>query len=489
MGLFDLLKDPKSYRVGTTGQNAASKGIKFPHRDKGGPLLGDRVTWDITDENANPAFRGIGGIEGLGISHGKTNLIDSFIRGGAETAFNRRAIDVDRIGKFFLSPNGIQFLATQATLQALNPRKPKIYNLGINTLQSVSTAGVSNVKRGGILSLGGFDIAEALGASVDYLTDKQFKGPKNQKGELLRENRYHLGDPGKPASEDVLEKIIGFNPFKKKQGYDVYLDSKVDKVNLLPVFKNSNKIPDFLESQAKDFVPFRFEVINQDGGDNDMIIFRAFLESIADDYSATHNTYKYNGRGEEFFTYNKFNRKIQVSFKTAAQTRHEMRPIYQKLNHLAAQTAPNYSSTGRIRTPYLYLTMGHWFNKIPGLITQVSLSWQKDYPWEIALDRNITRKKDGIVSTIEGQDKYMLILPHVLDVNFNFRPIHSFTPSNNITSPFIGIDGDSNFNTWVEESFDFQGGSPSGFISPYTEENIITNPSFTHDDGEDIMAI
>jgi len=452
MSLLDLLKDPKSYRVGTTGQNAASKGIKFPHRDKGGPLLGDRVTWDITDENANPAFRGIGGIEGLGISHGKTNLIDSFIRGGAETAFNRRAIDVDRIGKFFLSPNGIQFLATQVTLQALNPRKPKIYNLGINTLQSVSTAGVSNVKRGGILSLGGFDIAEALGASVDYLTDKQFKGgPDNKKGGLLREKNYGLGDPGAPSSEKGLKALVAnINPFGKfgdKIGYDVSLGQE-DLVNLLGVFKNNNAIPNPYEQQTKDFVPFKFEVINQNGGDNDMIVFRAFIESISDDYSATHNTHKYNGRGEEFFTYNKFNRKIQVGFKIAAQTRHEMKPIYQKLNYLMAQTAPNYSNTGRIRTPYLYLTIGHWFNKIPGLITQVGLSWQKDYPWEIALDRNITRNKEGVVSTIEGKDKDMLILPHVLDVNFNFQPIHSFTPSNNITSPFIGIDGDGT-NTWM----------------------------------------
>ena len=433
MGLFDLLKDPNSYRIG-----GGSKGLDYPEGQ--GPLLGKRVSFDVTDDLANPTFE----YGGDGYTRG---TIDQFVRGGTKYAAEAREIDYDRIKAFLGTPNGGLFIQKQLILQALNPRKPQIYNLGINTLHSVRTAGVSNVKRGGILSLGGFDVAEALGASVDYITDEQFKGPDGKKGGLLRENRYHLGDPGKPASEDILEKIIGFNPFKKKQGYDVYLDSKIDKVNLLPVFKISNKIPDFLEQAAKDFVPFRFEVVNQDGGDNDVIVFRAFLDSVSDDYSATHNTIKYNGRGEEFFTYNKFNRKIQVSFKVAAQSRFEMKPIYQKLNYLAAQTAPNYSSTGRIRTPYLYLTIGHWFNKIPGLITQVGLSWQKDYPWEIALDRTI--HEDGI----EGKDRDMLILPHVLDVSLSFQPIHKFTPSNDITSPFIGIDGeDYGDSGWIEQS-------------------------------------
>ena len=113
------------------------------------------------------------------------------------------------------------------------------------------------------------------------------------------------------------------------------------------------------------------------------------------------------------------------------------------------------SPEGRIRTPYLYLTVGHWFNRIPGLITNVGLSWQKDYPWEIALDRTVNLES----KEIQGKDKNMLILPHVLNVSVNFQPIHSFTPSNSIRSPFIGINGDANSPDWREDSreFDFSG--------------------------------
>ena len=110
-----------------------------------------------------------------------------------------------------------------------------------------------------------------------------------------------------------------------------------------------------------------------------------------------------------------------------------MMPLYRKLNYLVAQTAPNYSYEGRIRTPFLKLTIGEWFNKLPGLITSVGLSWQKDYPWEIALDRY----QEGNSTTEKGKDYDMMILPHVLDVNVSFQPIHDFVPRNTMDSPFI----------------------------------------------------
>jgi len=446
MGLLDLLKDPSAYNVG-----GGSKGLDYPETKYGlsqGPLLGKRVSFDITNDLADPEFL-------VGDNYGRPT-IDQFIRGGTKYAAEAREIDFDRIKKFlYETPNGELFLQKQITLQSLNPRPQKIYNYGVNTLASVAAAGVSNVRRGGLLpEVGGFDIGSIFGLEAGtYLSEPDFQSdnitPNNPTGTFHREKNYGLGDPGAPSPEKGIQALIGkINPFGKfgnKIGYNVSLGQE-DQVNLLGIFKNSNAIPNKYEQQSADFVPFRFEVINHEiSVDNDIIVFRAFLDSISDDYSATHNTFKYNGRGEEFYTYNKFNRKIQIGFKIAAQTRREMKPIYQKLNYLVAQTAPNYSSTGRIRTPYCKLTVGNWFNKIPGLITQVGLQWQKDYPWEIALDRT---SKDG---KLEGKDKDMLILPHVLDVNLSFQPIHKFTPSNDIFSPFIGIDGDeAGDNDWRE---------------------------------------
>jgi hypothetical protein len=484
MALIDLLKDPNAYRIGTTGQNAASKGIDYPEGQ--GPLLGKRAHFNITDENAEPTLFNSWISNEPGISH-SSNLIDAYIRGGIAVNVDRRKIDFERITAFLKTPAGTQFKVTQTALQLLNPRPQRIYNYGINTLAAVAASGVSNVRRGGLLpSVGGFDLMGMAGFATTYEGEKEKKG----RGDAL--DPYKLGDPGKPTSNSFLDKIIGFDPFKKTKGYDVPIPGRTDLVNALPIFMREEGIADYLETDAKDFVPFRFEVKNQEGGPNNIIVFRAFLDTISDDYNATHNSYKYNGRGEEFYTYNKFNRKIQLSFKIAAQTRHEMKPIYQKINYLAAQTAPNYSPEGRIRTPYLFLTVGDWFQKIPGLLSSVNLTWHKDYPWEIALDR--FSSKDG---TVGGKDAQMLILPHVLDVNVSFQPIHNFTPSNNITSPFIGINGNGVVDSWIEDTTDVEtaldkqkkakadymagcnNGIGSGCTESGTESNLTTLPNNT----------
>ena len=108
-----------------------------------------------------------------------------------------------------------------------------------------------------------------------------------------------------------------------------------------------------------------------------------------------------------------------------------MRPLYKKLNYLLSNTAPEYSSVGRMRTPFIKLTVGDWCSRLPGVLNTIALSWQKDYPWDLG----------------EGSNSSGLILPHVLDVNVQFTPIHQFMPEKShpssedntkfINTPFI----------------------------------------------------
>jgi len=157
------------------------------------------------------------------------------------------------------------------------------------------------------------------------------------------------------------------------------------------------------------------------------MIFRAYLDTFNDNYNASHNEFNYNGRGEMFYTYNNFRRDINLSFKIAAQSRHEMYPLYRKLNYLVSNVAPEYDDQyNRIRTPFMRLTVGSYLDRVPGILTSTQISWDKDYPWEIAMD-----------SPEKGMDSAMLVLPHVLNVTVNFTPIHSFLPQKGIQSPFI----------------------------------------------------
>ena len=266
-----------------------------------------------------------------------------------------------------------------------------------------------------------------------------------------RESRLGMGDPGKRLSP--TEKLQQKNN-KGEIKYSVFIPNKIDKINALDVVKDPGSGV-FSGMAYRDMIRFRFEAIDNETPANskihsDVMVFRAFLDDVSDDFSAEHNTFKYNGRGEEFYTYKGFKRSIGISFKIAAQSRHEMMPLYRKLNFLVSNTAPDYGKSGRMKTPYMRMTVGHWMNRVPGVINSIKLSWDKDYPWEINLDG--PEETEGV-----GDDKVTvsqtLILPHVLDVNLTFTPVHNFLPQKGVQTPFIlpqAIDGAiSKYQNWL----------------------------------------
>ena len=280
--------------------------------------------------------------------------------------------------------------------------------------------------------------------NVTYIKKKaiEFEGDKftNTSFPNIREKKYGEVKLTNKTSKYIYKEG---NSNDKIAGENVYnLAFNPDKINNLNIFKTtdgSDWEKELMGKGTEDFIPFQFEVVDIDNPlQSTKMVFRAYIDSITDDFSATHNSVKYSGRAEKFYTYNEFDRKIAISFKIAAQSRVEMEPIYRKLNYLVAQTAPNYKGT-RMRTPYMKLTVGDWFNRLPGVLSSVNLNWSKDYPWEIKYDE-------------EGQDKDMLRLPHVLDVSLSFLPIHKMRPESNelftnekvegknAMAAFIGID-------------------------------------------------
>jgi len=247
-------------------------------------------------------------------------------------------------------------------------------------------------------------------------SDYQLKTGKEGDGvKYIREERVNLGNPGKRLNRAVDK--------KGRLDYTVYTPETVDKINALDIIRTKG---DFTSQKYRDLIRFRIEAVDSDKPDeSDSMIFRAFLDGFNDNYNTSHNTFKYNGRGEEFYTYNSFKRKISFSFKIAAQSRHEMMPLYRKLNFLVSNVAPEYKVT-RMRTPFIRLTIGSMIDRVPGVLNSVSLKWNKNYPWEIALDGPEKTKRD------------ILVLPHVLDVSVSFTPVHNFLPKKSITdSPFI----------------------------------------------------
>jgi len=201
-------------------------------------------------------------------------------------------------------------------------------------------------------------------------------------------------------------------------------NGRQDSINLTPIFeapvgsikdKAPITIPGATVQTINDLVKFRIQALNsQDPTVNsEYMVFRAYLTQFSDSTNATWNDVKYVGRGESFYIYNGFSRKIQIGFKVAALSAEEMQPIYQKLNYLMGNLMPDYTGQGIMRGPLVKMTVGNWIDGQDGIINDLTYTIPNDSPWEIALKVN--------------NETEPLILPHIVEVSMTFTPIGSQT--------------------------------------------------------------
>jgi hypothetical protein len=195
-----------------------------------------------------------------------------------------------------------------------------------------------------------------------------------------------------------------------------------DLINLTPLFYGvKGSIGDTINIEGvkrniNDLVKFRIQAINTDNPNNaDWMIFRAYLTQFSDNIDATWSDVQYVGRGDKFYIYNGFTRRIQIGFKVAALSAQEMKPMYQKLNYLMSNLMPDYGGDITMRGPLVKMTVGNWIDGQDGIINSLNYTIPNDSPWEIAI----------------GDEE--LILPHIVEVSMTFTPIGSQTRANNYT--------------------------------------------------------
>lgn len=190
-----------------------------------------------------------------------------------------------------------------------------------------------------------------------------------------------------------------------------------DKINTSVVYKSNTVSSSLSES---DLIPFYFQVVNNDDPSQyEFIHFRAYLENFTDNFTGNWQSFKYSGRGENFYIYDSFQRSINFGFTIAVESRAEQSPQYQKINYLASLTAPDYAqNSGFMRGCFVKMTIGDYLTQVPGFLNSVNYSVANNIPWDIArdidgkpLDKNIAK-----------------ILPTVITVTVNFTPVHNFVP-------------------------------------------------------------
>lgn len=284
--------------------------------------------------------------------------------------------------------------------------------------------------------------------SFDYAASSTYSGGWNDSeitGSLVYKNGYN---------EEITIKLK--NNKISNTSREVRVGAgRVDAVNLTPLFSSGGgfsdtvtlNIPDVKKPfLIRDLVNFRIESIdnNSQGDQSTWMIFRAYLTNLDDNYTSDWNSFRYSGRGENFYIYSGFSRSVSISFKVAASSEQEMMPMYQKLNYLASTMMPEYTpEQGLMRGNYSRLTLGSYFYRQTGIITNLSYKVPNDSPWEIAMDQP------------ETEVKTQYILPHILEVTMTFIPIGlqhnekgNLNPQKGVKSPVILQKTE---NTWVDE--------------------------------------
>jgi hypothetical protein len=254
----------------------------------------------------------------------------------------------------------------------------------------------------------------ALSGSVQY----QYKA-FNPPGYNL-ENKYGVStNKGPNSSDPKLDAINTINII----GSEVFYGS--DTTKQAQSYVDQTKIQG---TYGEDLVKFRIEFLNNEKLltdvktiNTDVLAFRAYLDEFSDGINAKWNSYRYMGRGEDFYVYDGFTRDISVSFTIHAHNEQEMAPLYSKLNYLMSAMTPDYSSQLKMRGNIGYLTVGDYLYRQPGVFTDVKLSGMLDGSWETGLNN-------------DGKSNGQYQVPRMIKVGLSFKPIHTFLPRRNYSS-------------------------------------------------------
>ena len=236
----------------------------------------------------------------------------------------------------------------------------------------------------------------------------------------------------------------------------------LDKINASPVYENST--PSHI-GDKNDLCKFSIGVLNNDGtGNSQYINFRSFIDSFSDQYSADWGDTQYAGRGDKFYNYKGFTRKISLGWTVYAQSKEELIPMYKKLNFLASSLAPRYGSGGFMQGNLIRLTVGGYLYNQLGVLKGITYDIPSESTWEIG------------INSAGGYDSSVKELPHMIKVTgFDFIPIEDTIPQFD-KSRFIALSTGAESNYEKEDTAGSGGGG--GEDAQRTERDADKPPVF-----------
>ncbi len=194
-------------------------------------------------------------------------------------------------------------------------------------------------------------------------------------------------------------------------------NARIDKFNALSVLdapKDSgpnNPVTKALEKS--DFVALYFhDLVNKK-----YIPFRAFINSMSDQFDATWNGINYLGRADAVQIYGGCGRTFSIDFTAHALGVEELHPMWQRINHLCGLTKPasytestkKNSGSSFIEPPMIKFNLGDLYKNQPAIITSVAVTLPNEGQWELSnnsytgdhdkydyLNKTIQREQQGL---------------------------------------------------------------------------------------------
>jgi hypothetical protein len=363
---------------------------------------------------------------------GQTGGVDQLVRGGFLLP-TKLSDDVQRISKFLLTGQGLEFLAKQQGLYIADQIRlygPDVRNWreAYNPLSPIANTALAPT---------GFHLAnifELKGKYSDNIPRENIKVYKEGKTYLLDKNKKAAGEK-----------------------------DRADGITIRALYPSSSVDPTLIDT-----VNFRIVKIDNSGkGNNTYIHFRAYIEGLSDSYKADWGATKYMGRGENFYFYNGFDREISFKFQVPILSKYEQQQAYTKLNYLASLCAPDYSDGGFMRGNIIKLTIGDYLIDVPGIFSGLTYTISDDAGWDIA------KKDDGTKMEMNEGDTGGWVMPRLIEVSgFTFKPIHTFIPKT------VNINSITQGGQLVDAPFINFGKVDSSTTKGFGYGTIITNSPF-----------
>jgi len=290
----------------------------------------------------------------------------------------RAALDVVRLSKFALTPNGIKFGINKAILQLYKETRP--YDKGA-TLKSKPP--FFEVKKAGR----DFRLPPPVGYNNKKLSDLIPAIPGVGILDTRKTDSY--------ATSNTIKEFFGI---KKQTDIDgIYVDEDLYQNTL----NNS------------DLIPIGFDRL---GGNKS--VFRGTISGIADSFSPSWESYQYLGRPDKVYNYTGMDRSLAFTFEVYVHHPRELKAMFRKLDFLSKLTMPKMTDTNRMIGPLIKLTIGELYKGQLGFISSLNISPNTDIPFDLGFDDTNTKRIRNA-------------LPKAASVNIGFQFIHNTIPTDN----------------------------------------------------------